>query len=115
MGVDVGMKVVCGQAKMEARAGQRAVTQRRQGRAVAGLLDAGPRQTGIEIVTTVHIDRAGLDHLADALGGIDVFGPDGRGKAITAVVHQRDRLFFVADLGDADDGAETLFNMTVMV
>ena len=89
--------------------GQRAVTQRRQRRAVAGLLDAGPRQTGIEIVAAVHIDRAGLDCLADALGGIDVLGPDGRREAIAAVVHQSDRLFLVADLGDADDGAETLF------
>ena len=91
------------------RAGQRAVTQRRQRRAVAGFLDAGPRQTGIEIVAAVHIDRAGLDRLADALGGMDVLGPDGRSEAIGAVVHQSDRLFRVADFDDADDGAETLF------
>src|SRR5205814_9260667 len=43
---------------------------------------AGPGESRIEIVAAVHVDRAGLDLAADALGCIHVARPDRGGQAV---------------------------------
>src|SRR4051812_33842012 len=47
---------------------QRRVTERREGDAAARVLDARPRQGGVEVVATVHEHRPGLELVADSLG-----------------------------------------------
>ena len=96
-------------AEMERlRTGQVLVTNRGEGAAAPGVLDADPRQRRVEIVAAVHEPRAGLHLVADRERGVLVRGPDRRGQAKRAVVHQADRLLVGPDLHDPDDGPEVL-------
>src|SRR5256885_4294424 len=74
---------------------QRLISDARERRAAPGVFNSGPREARIEIVAAVHVDGAGLDLAPDALGGVDVPGPDRGGQAIGRIVHQADRLGIV--------------------
>src|SRR6185436_6584589 len=69
---------------------QRLIADLAERRAAAGVLHTGPGEARIEIVAAVHVDGAGLDLSADALGRIHVAGPDRSREAIGRIVHQAD-------------------------
>src|SRR4051812_22853004 len=90
--------------------GQRQEAVLRERHSLTGVLHARPGEQRIEVVAAVHEERAGLDLRADAEGPLLVAGPDSRGQAVGAVVHQPDGLVVVGHLLDADDRAEALLH-----
>src|SRR4051794_19417700 len=76
--------------------------------AVTGLLEAAVRHLRDQREVVVDPDGAELDRLGDAHPFRDVARPDRCGEAEAHVVGPCDRLLFVAEVLDADDGAEDL-------
>src|SRR5262245_43827494 len=74
----------------------------------SAFLVAYPRQSRIEIVAAVEINRAGLNVRGKLQRGILVARPYTGRKAKPAVVHQTDSFFISRNRHDANDWSETL-------
>lgn len=70
----------------------------RQRDSASRVLEAGPRQRGVEVVAAVEIDCAGVDVVDERVVGAAVLGPDRAGEAEGRVVDQAERLGVVLDL-----------------
>src|SRR5919109_3869492 len=88
---------------------QHLVADPAQGRAATRILDADPGEGRVEVVTSIHVDRAGFEPVADLFRLVGVRRPQRAGEAVFAVVHEADRLVVRLHLHDADDRAEALF------
>ena len=92
-----------------------ALTELAQAHAAPAVLDAGPRERGVEVVAAVEEDGAGVelvDHVQERLlrGGVSCrVRPHGCSEPVRRVVHERDRLDVGRDLLDADHGSEGFF------
>src|SRR5215475_15171554 len=58
--------------------------------AVAGTADAAERRAGVDALVAVDPDHAGLDGLGDAVGALDVAGPQAGAEAVAGVVGDAD-------------------------
>ena len=74
----------------------------RQSPTLASELAAGPAKRGIEVVGPIHEDCTGLDATSESLGALGIGGPQRRGEAEIAVIHQPERLVIALHLHDAD-------------
>src|SRR5688572_27863133 len=72
--------------------GQHLVADPAQGGAAARILDADPGEGGVEVVTAIHVDGAGLEPVADLFRLVGVRRPQRAGEAVLAVVHEADCL-----------------------
>src|SRR5262245_31175452 len=59
----------------------------RQGRALAAVADAGPRQRWVEVVAAILIDCARVHVAREPLRALAVARPDGRGEPVARVLH----------------------------
>src|SRR5260370_40213202 len=57
----------------------------------------------------VYPNRAGVDLFGDAMGAIQVLGPDAGRKAVVSVVRVTDHFVFVIERRDRNDRAENFF------
>src|SRR5258708_33664891 len=80
----------------------------RQGAAAPRILDAGPGESGIQVVAPVQEHGARLQRIAERLGARRIRGENRGGEAEVAVVHEPPRFFVRGDLHDADPGPESL-------
>src|SRR5689334_10053367 len=64
------------------RPGQHFVTDAGERRAAAGILHADPGQGWVQIIAAIHVDRAGVERVADLLRRLLVHGPECRGQAV---------------------------------
>ena len=89
-----------------------ALTELAQAHAAPAVLDARPRERGVEVVAPVEEHSPGMEFIDDpeerdlGRGGVR---PDGSGEPVGGVVHQRDGFFVRVDFLDADDRAEGFF------
>src|SRR5260370_19931474 len=77
--------------------------------AAAAGFHSSERDTQVAREPAVYLNCAGVNLFGDAMGAIQVLGPDAGGETVIGVVGVADYFFFVVEWRDRDDGPENFF------